>query len=51
MTRDHENDGAQDPSEHGQQTTRDIFNVLTMLVSLKQQPGDLPASSSLLIGG
>jgi hypothetical protein len=37
--------------EHGQQTTRDIFNVLTMLVSLKQQPGDLPASSSLLIGG
>jgi hypothetical protein len=37
--------------EHGQQTTRDIFNVMTMLVALKQQPGDLPASSSLLIGG
>jgi hypothetical protein len=36
--------------EHGPQITRDVFNVLTMLVALKQQPSDLPASTVLLGG-
>jgi hypothetical protein len=36
--------------EHGPQISRDVFNVLTMLVALKQQPGDLPASSTVLVG-
>ncbi len=29
--------------------TKDIFNVLTVLVALKQSPGDLPASQTVLI--
>jgi hypothetical protein len=37
--------------ENGQQVTRDLFNTLTMLVALKQQPGDLPSSSTVLLGG
>jgi hypothetical protein len=37
--------------ENGQPITRDLFNTLTMLVALKQQPGDLPASSTVLLGG
>jgi hypothetical protein len=33
----------------GAATTRQIFSVLTSLVALKQSPGDLPASQSVLI--
>jgi hypothetical protein len=29
--------------------TKDIFNVLSVLVALKQSPGDLPATQSVLI--
>jgi hypothetical protein len=31
------------------QVTKDIFNVLSVLVALKQSPGDLPATQSVLI--
>ncbi|HEY3887435.1 MAG TPA: hypothetical protein VGL73_02605, partial [Caulobacteraceae bacterium] len=30
-------------------TTKQVFNVLSALVALKQSPGDLPASQSVLI--
>lgn len=33
----------------GAATTRQIFSILTSLVALKQSPGDLPASQSVLI--
>jgi hypothetical protein len=38
-------------AEDGPQVTRDLFNALTMLVALKQQPGDLPSSSTVVLGG
>jgi hypothetical protein len=31
------------------QTTKQVFNVLSALVALKQSPGDLPASQAVLI--
>jgi hypothetical protein len=31
------------------QTTKQVFNVLSVLVALKQSPGDLPASQAVLI--
>jgi len=35
--------------QKGSQVTKDIFNVLSVLVALKQSPGDLPATQSVLI--
>ncbi|HLK23275.1 MAG TPA: hypothetical protein VKT30_01310 [Caulobacteraceae bacterium] len=38
------------PSEgDGSRTTREIFNMLTALVALKQSSGDIPASSAIVI--
>jgi hypothetical protein len=31
------------------QTTKQVFNVLSALVALKQSPGDLPASQTVLV--
>jgi hypothetical protein len=33
----------------GSQTSKDIFNVLSVLVALKQSPGDLPATATVLV--
>jgi hypothetical protein len=35
--------------QEGSQNTRDIFNILSLLVALKQSPGDLPATTTLLV--
>src|SRR5208337_4920417 len=35
--------------QNGSLVTKDIFNVLSVLVALKQSPGDLPATQSVLI--
>jgi hypothetical protein len=35
--------------QEGAQTTKQVFNVLSALVALKQSPGDLPASQTVLI--
>jgi len=35
--------------QKGSQVTKQIFNVLSVLVALKQSPGDLPATQSVLI--
>lgn len=33
----------------GTDNTKDIFNILSMLVALKQSPGDLPATATVLV--
>jgi hypothetical protein len=35
--------------QDGAQTTKQVFNVLSALVALKQSPGDLPASQTVLV--
>jgi hypothetical protein len=35
--------------EDGAQTTKQVFNVLSALVALKQSPGDLPVAQSVVI--
>jgi hypothetical protein len=35
--------------EQGSKITRDIFSILSVLVALKQSPGDLPATQTVLI--
>ena len=35
--------------QEGEENTKHIFNILTALVALKQSPGDLPASTSVLV--
>jgi hypothetical protein len=35
--------------QEGAQVTKNIFNVLNVLVALKQSPGDLPASQTVLV--
>lgn len=35
--------------EESAQTTKQVFNVLSALVALKQSPGDLPASQTVLV--
>jgi hypothetical protein len=36
--------------QDGSYTTKNIFNILSLLVSLKQSPGDLPATATVLVG-
>ena len=36
-------------AQEGAQTTKQVFNVLSALVALKQSPGDLPVSQTVLI--
>ena len=36
-------------AQEGAQTTKQVFNVLSALVALKQSPGDLPASQTVLV--
>ncbi len=35
--------------DEGEESTKSIFNILTALVALKQSPGDLPATQSVLV--
>ena len=35
--------------QDGADITKNIFNVLSVLVALKQSPGDLPATATVLV--